>query len=254
MNLHRKIRQALFLAVGKFSYRRMCRSVISKRIDNMTTRSLQNLVKLALLAVATQAIAAIAQEDNGYGLCSQLYDLKAQTAALSSPEQRVQVGEKQNELRKRLRAAYEVRKDPAALYCLGADMLEIAVETLRRYKGEESNYPSVVNALNQLMHSAKEMLEGAAEQGVELAYEPLGQIYESGYGTPKSAFVAIEYYSKSAHHYLRRDDRLSALRMLERMIKLAPQHPLVVELSAQLYSTKQPDNRSGVIEKASTGG
>jgi TPR repeat protein len=75
----------------------------------------------------------------------------------------------------------------------------------------------------------------AAEDGHYGAAASLANAYRDGEGVAKSALAAIDWYYKAGRLGLEQNDRDFALRMLEEMMKLRPEHVLSRDLYGQLY-------------------
>jgi TPR repeat protein len=116
----------------------------------------------------------------------------------------------------------------------------------------DCNWPaSDLPQINRLMagscRSSNVLYRRAAERGHYFAAERLAEAYRDGRGIEKSSLAAVEWFYKSGRLALENKNRDFALRMLEEMIKISPNHVLSRELGSHLYpknlEKKKPESR-----------
>jgi S1-C subfamily serine protease len=83
--------------------------------------------------------------------------------------------------------------------------------------------------------------------------ELLGEVYEKGLGVEKSNYLAIKYYSKAGISYLDFNYEDEAIKMLEKINNLNPNHPLGKELAAKIYKKANPDTEKEETTSMGTG-
>ncbi len=133
--------------------------------------------------------------------------------------------------------------DPNAAYYLGLVLLQNCVR-LEKVKVP----PELIRGMRLVQILCDESplwFRQAAEKGHYTAAEYLGDAYRNGHGVEKSNLAAIEWYYKAGRLALKNGKREVALRMLENMVKLSPNHQLRRELEERLYpkDLNQPKRR-----------
>jgi hypothetical protein len=84
----------------------------------------------------------------------------------------------------------------------------------------------------------------SAKSEFAFAMDELAQLYRDGKGTEKSIFLAVAWFDRAARTYFSKWGALAKptiTQLLEEMTKIAPNHPLTLRLSEDLYSSNQFD-------------
>ena len=109
-----------------------------------------------------------------------------------------------------------------------------------------SDLPQIDRLMAASCRSSNVLYRRAAERGHYFAAERLAESYRDGRGIEQSGLVAVEWFYKAGRLALKHKNRDFALRMLEEMVKISPNHILTRDLGGQLYpKTLEKKKKSG---------
>lgn len=193
-----------------------------------------HLLAFCLLTVAASVRAEVTAKEL-YELLVQLDDKRVLQLKQGRPDTVMsETGPKIEKAKSQLSALAESGDRDGALYW---------AHVLSSYcKRTPSGVPNIDRFMEGSCRASPDWYRKAAEKGSYMAAAYLADAYRDGQGIDSSDLAAVDWYYKAARLALEDSYRDFALKMLEEMAKLVPNHVFVRDLKSRLYP-KERDNQ-----------